>query len=440
VCARSVSRKLPIMSEFALNDYLMHRRKVRVVEQSLPNECSDRLRADVRLIREFLHCDDGILLKAADDLTVFPNCAADEPWVGYIGGELNARPPDGGWKELAVSHADATALANCQGLWVRSPSSLSDLRSSVAPCPINVVTEPGERHDTDDLLKTIQNTAIYRSLPTPRSQEDRFTSYDATVLICAYRRIEGIGDILNRFTKQEFCGRFELVLWNNNPAIRQEIDVIADHYRHRLDLKVIHSSENYFCIVRLAMAALMRSDLLLVCDDDVKPSPRYVTTFIDRYRELGPDAVICARGHIILPHVLNEDHPELAWDSHSHMVMCNEDVDDCQIQFMHASSCLIPRHILQQCSAFPMPRYEFAFVDDYWLSYVISDKLKMPIWKIRADEAFEFDPSWDDPKVAHWRSIEFREQKVNFYVYHMRRNWPPGCSSSGLSSSREPLL
>jgi hypothetical protein len=41
-------------------------------------------------------------------------------------------------------------------------------------------------------------------------------------------------------------------------------------------LELIQSSENYFCIVRSAVACLMKSDVLVICDDDVMPEADFL--------------------------------------------------------------------------------------------------------------------------------------------------------------------
>ena len=47
-----------------------------------------------------------------------------------------------------------------------------------------------------------------------------------------------------------------------------------------------------------------------------------------------------------------------------------------------------------------MEHYEYWLIDDYWLSFVFSHILKVPIWKIRAVDALSFTECADDPLIA----------------------------------------
>lgn len=273
--------------------------------------------------------------------------------------------------------------------------------------------------------RALENTAVYRSLPVPRSQQNpAFVSYDVTVAICSYDRVEALPELLERFAAQQFEGRFEIVLWNNNAAAAADVQRIADGFRGRLDLKVVHSTENFYCITRLAMLPLMRSDLLLICDDDVRPEPGYIQGFVDKYAEYGPDVVLCGRGHRFLPHVLDESRPDLLWETQQGLQFFDERAPDCEIHFVHADNCLLPRPVLQQIAQCDLARYEYRLVDDYWMSYVLSHHLGVRLIKVRADHLFSFTESADDPDVALSHNRAVHEQRVNFYVHHMRRGWP----------------
>lgn len=274
-------------------------------------------------------------------------------------------------------------------------------------------------------LASIQNTAIYRSLPVPRSQQHTFQSADVSVLICSYRRTHLLTDLLTSFTKQIFEGSVEVFVWNNNLAEQERVDEICREFKSALRLKVIHSSENFYCLVRLAIPALMRSDLLMICDDDVLPQPGYLARFLEKYQIYGPNAAICARGHLFLKPALDEEHPEQAWVNNCGVVFLDEKDPDRQIHFMHADNCLIPRRILKQLGSFDMERYEFALVDDYWMSFKLSSELNVELWKIKADDVLSFAPSADDPEVALYRNARVQEERINFYIHHMRRGWPP---------------
>jgi len=273
----------------------------------------------------------------------------------------------------------------------------------------------------ESFLAAMENSAIYRSLPVPASQQKR---YDVSVAICSYKRVYNMDALLQAFAEQDFAGNFEVIIWNNNFEAYREIDALYGKYKARMDLKVIHSTENFYCVIRLAIASLIRSEFILICDDDVRPLPTYVSTFMKKAKEYGPDSVLCCRGHVFKPHVLNEEEPQRFWTDYEHMIFFDESKSDRQVHFLHADNCLIPKHLMQKALAYPMERYEFWLIDDYWLSFVFSHILNVPIWKIKATGALSFTECADDPRIALYHNPKVIEQRINFYIYHMRRGWP----------------
>jgi glycosyltransferase involved in cell wall biosynthesis len=295
----------------------------------------------------------------------------------------------------------------------------------------------------ESFLAAVQNSAIYRSLPVPASQPKILTSYDVSVVICSYNRVYNMDALLQAFVEQDFAGSFELIVWNNNYEARQEIDSLYEKYKAQINLKVIHSTENFYCIIRLAIASLIHSEFILICDDDVKPLSGYISLFMEKAKEYGPESVLCCRGHVFKPHILNEEEPGRFWTDYEYLTFFDESMSDRQIHFLHADNCLIPKHLMQRALAHPMERYEFGLVDDYWLSFVFSHILKVPIWKIEATGALSFTDCADDPRIALYHNPKVIEQRINFYVHHMRLGWPfavqrPGIEGRGAAAERRP--
>jgi glycosyltransferase involved in cell wall biosynthesis len=289
----------------------------------------------------------------------------------------------------------------------------------------------------ESFLAALQNSAIYRSLPVPASQPAALKRYDVSVVICSYKRVYNMDPLLQDFVLQTFAGSFEVIVWNNNYEMRKEIDDLYEKYRLQLDLKVIHSTENFYCVIRLAIASLIRSDFILICDDDVRPLPGYISLFMEKVKEYGPDSVLCCRGHVFRPHALNEEEPERFWTDYEHLIFFDESKTDRQVHFLHADNCLIPKHVMQRALAHPIERYEFWLIDDYWLSFVLSHILKVPIWKIKATEALTFTDCADDPQIALYHNPKVIEQRINFYVHHMRLGWPFPVQPGGIAGSGE---
>ena len=285
----------------------------------------------------------------------------------------------------------------------------------------------------ESFLAALQNSAIYRSLPTPKSQPAMLKAYNVSVIICSYNRVYNMDALLQAFTTQTFAGSFEVLVWNNNYEAREEIELLYERYKTQLDLKVIHSTENFFCVIRLAIASLIRSDFILICDDDVKPLPGYIALFMEKAKEY-PDSVLCCRGHVFKPHALNEEEPQRFWTDYEYLAFFDESKADRQVHFLHADNCLIPKHLMQKAIGYPMERYEFWLIDDYWLSFVLSHVLKIQIWKIKATEVLSFTECADDPRIALYHNPRVAEQRTNFYIHHMRLGWPFDAHSRGMAS------
>jgi Cellulase (glycosyl hydrolase family 5)/Glycosyl transferase family 2 len=283
-------------------------------------------------------------------------------------------------------------------------------------------------------LAALQNSAIYRSLPVPLSQSKH---YQVSVVICSYQRVYNMEALLQTFGNQDFVGEFEVIIWNNNYTARGEIDALYETYKTKIDLKVVHSTENFYCVIRLAMASLIRSEFILICDDDVKPLSGYISMFMDKAKEYGPDSVLCCRGHVFKPHAVNEEEPQRFWTDYEYLTFFDESKSDRRVHFFHADNCLIPKHLMQKAVSHPMDRYEFWLIDDYWLSFVFSHILNVDIWKIKATGALSFTECADDPQIALYHNPKVIEQRINFYIYHMRLGWPFAGQRNNAGGRRE---
>lgn len=198
-------------------------------------------------------------------------------------------------------------------------------------------------------IQEFASSAVYRSLPLPPSQQSdtnqtKFSQFDLTVVICSYKRVYNMKQLLERFVEQDYSGRFELILWNNNQETQDEIADICAPFKNRLNLRLIQSSENYYCIIRFAISQLMHSELLLVCDDDVLPNPNYISKFVAKYEEYGPRAVIGCRGHVFRQHSLYVDQPHLFWEDYCNMKFFDERKPDRQVSLFSTSNYQMPSH------------------------------------------------------------------------------------------------
>jgi hypothetical protein len=187
-------------------------------------------------------------------------------------------------------------------------------------------------------LEAFTCSSIYRSLPLPPSQQQdlkqtTFSRFDLTVVVCSYKRVYNLKHLLDCFKKQDYQGTFEVFIWNNNSETQQEVANVAAPYMDELNIRLIQSSQNYYCIIRLAVANLMQSDLLLICDDDVVPQPNYISTFISKYEKYGPRVALSCRGHVFHDHLLDEEDPHQFWKSYcnENLKLCREELPDREV-------------------------------------------------------------------------------------------------------------
>jgi len=186
-------------------------------------------------------------------------------------------------------------------------------------------------------MQSFIGSSIYRILPLPPSQktdtkQTKFPQFVVTIMIISYKRVYNLQKLLECFKNQDFAGTFEMIIWNNNVETQEEVKSICNPFMKDLNIQLIQSSQNYYCVVRLAAMRLMQSDNLLVCDDDIVPKPNYISTFVAKIKQYGPTAVICCRGHIFEQHSLNEEQPERLWENYEYFKFFDENVADRQVR------------------------------------------------------------------------------------------------------------
>ena len=202
-------------------------------------------------------------------------------------------------------------------------------------------------------IQEFAGSAIFRSLPLPPSQkadstQTKFSQFDLTVVVCSYKRVYNMSRLLERFCSQDYNGTFELILWNNNRETQSEITEICAPFQSRLKLRIIQSTENYYCIVRLAVSHLMQSELLLVCDDDVLPNANFISRFVAKWKDYGPRAVVGCRGHVFRQHSLHVDQPHLFWEDYCNMKFFDQEKPDRQVSHFSQISLSLGTQILHR--------------------------------------------------------------------------------------------
>ena len=265
---------------------------------------------------------------------------------------------------------------------------------------------------------------------TPLFQGD-VTTFDIALIMCQYKRVHDLGKILGRLVKQNFEGTFQLIIWNNNLEISEEVVKTCKPFMKQLNIELIHSSCNFYCGIRFAIKDLIKSKLMLIIDDDIIPEEGYIKRFVDKYREYGPRTVVSCRGHIFNHSSIDEENPHQAWENWDspefadQFMLREQQHEDCEVHFQHADCLLISKDVLEEVlSQYQIPRKDFILVDDYWLSFVLSHHMGVRLMRIKADDVMSMTESAEDEGVALYRNPKVHEQRVDFCIYHNRLNWP----------------
>jgi glycosyltransferase involved in cell wall biosynthesis len=238
-----------------------------------------------------------------------------------------------------------------------------------------------------------------------------FSGVDVTVVTLAYRRPHCLKRQLERLEAQRFAGSWELIVWNNNPAIADEVAAATGQVK-RFSLTVIHSTTNYMGEARFAAAELARGPLLLFCDDDLVPGPDFLDNFVESHRAYGARTVLCGSAHRFSN---SADAARAPWQYLSF------GDPDCGVHYAHGNSLFLTTELFREATRRPMPRRDYVLIDDLWLSFVLAGPMGAPLVKIRCDAAW--DLSAYDASLALHQNSTIREMQREFVSEHLA-DWP----------------
>eukprot|EP01038_Epipyxis_sp_PR26KG_P013088 gene13088-17542_t len=327
---------------------------------------------------------------------------------------------------------------------------------------ITYLNEMDKSHLTIEYFsESFARSSVYLSLPPPPLAEhiaDDFgpdgscvgeyaltRKFDVTISICSFKRSHNIEKILaSLWSTQDFTGTYEIILWNNNANRRQTLWDICEPYMQssngKRSLRLINSSANYFCAIRLALPPLLRSDDVVICDDDIIPGPHFLSFFVEGRRQYS-NAFLCVRGHIFLEHELNSQDPTSFWEKYEYLRFVGDDKFEQPVHFVHADACMISKDLLHKSASIPMPDPTFALVDDYWISFVLSFYHQIPLIKLQitTSSILERTEDSDCATIALHKRLEVLRARVRMYIHHMNHGWPFRCGSLD-SCQYQPIL
>jgi hypothetical protein len=188
------------------------------------------------------------------------------------------------------------------------------------------------------------------------------------VIMCTWKRVECFSKTLDLLVGQR-NQNFEFFVFNNNPEIRGEIDLICNAYKDRLRITVRHSDKNIGGFGRFMIAKDLIGvyDKAIFIDDDQVFSRIMIDRFLQEYESNAIKSRWAFR--------FNNSN----YTSRYQMLDSNEDVHYCGTGGMIA-----PMKVFKCEEVYKIPE-EFLFVEDLWLCFVANHYLQYNLKSIRSD-------------------------------------------------------
>lgn len=191
---------------------------------------------------------------------------------------------------------------------------------------------------------------------------------DVAVIMCTWKRIELLSKTLDLLCEQR-NKNFMFYIWNNNPEIRDAVNLTCDAYKGRLSIEVRHSDKNIGGFGRFLIA----KDLIdvykkvIFIDDDQVFSNQMIDRFLEEFEHNAVKSRWAFR--------FNNSN----YVSRYQMLDSNEDVHYCGTGGM-----IVPIEIFKCQELYKIPD-EYLFVEDLWLCYVANHFLGFNLKSIRSD-------------------------------------------------------
>lgn len=159
------------------------------------------------------------------------------------------------------------------------------------------------------------------------------------VIMCSWRRVANIDQILDALDKQVGVDAVRLWLINNNQADYPRLFELCKKSRIRLIVEFISSSMNLYPRARFLVASLLSSRFVITIDDDQLPKPSFLETLINEQEKLGENTCVGYYGRIF-------DHPDDYWACTK--VGRSRPVDDPLVTVDYLATCgmSFPRRLL----------------------------------------------------------------------------------------------
>lgn len=279
----------------------------------------------------------------------------------------------------------------------------------------------------DHFVESFVNSTIVRYVPAFVINKD----FDVTVSIISYRRTHHLEKILDSlWNKQTFVGRIQIIVWNNNMDRAATLDGYCKEYLRRnnyhRNLELIQSTGNHFASIRFSLPPLVKSERILICDDDIIPGPGFIQFFMENHSR-HPDDILCVRGHYFKSHELPKANPEFTWKYYKHVRFADDCAPERLIHFVHSDVCLMPRKSLMEVASEPMPDKDFDLVDDYWTSFIANSKYGRNLRKLSTknhNNLFLRTDDSDTKGIAMHKRADVFDARIRNYIHHMLQKWP----------------
>lgn len=188
------------------------------------------------------------------------------------------------------------------------------------------------------------------------------------IIMCTWKRIERLTKTLDLLCAQT-NHNFTFHIWNNNQEIRDEINLICNTYKDRLEIRITNSKKNIGGFGRFLAAKEIVNEFekIIFIDDDQVFSDNMINRFLEVFDE-------------------NALKSRWSWRFNSINYLNRNHINDGNIpvHYCGTGGMIVSSKIFTCDELYKIP-IEFLFVEDLWICFIASHYLKLNLISITND-------------------------------------------------------
>ena len=190
------------------------------------------------------------------------------------------------------------------------------------------------------------------------------------LIMCTWKRIECFERTLQLLDKQN-NKNFIFHVLNNNPMIKNEINLISKKYKNSINIKITHSETNRggFGRFELAKTLIDEHEIIVFIDDDQIFTEEMINVFSKKY---------------------DSNSVKSRWafrigDRYNHRQRIFQ--DNIDVEYCGTGGMVLPSKVFLCDELYEIPE-KFFFIEDLWLTFVANYYLKMNVRSIDDSDGF----------------------------------------------------